>query len=170
MAWPGCAHRRQGACAAGSAGMYRPQPAAHRWPHLELCPRQSCGPSTKTATAAYCGEAVQLWVEGPVKLLGPVSYPCGRHGGHYLATTGAAGRAVLHCRMEGALDTELHPDRAQPPGLNFVLEFCPFMIDLHSVQSFIMDGKRYYKVCKNARGRPTKARPLFLKPASRPKK
>ena len=24
----------------------------------------------------------------------------------YLATTGEAGRAVLHCRMEGALDTE----------------------------------------------------------------
>ena len=26
--------------------------------------------------------------------------------GTYLATTGEAGRAVLHCRMEGALDTE----------------------------------------------------------------
>ncbi len=26
--------------------------------------------------------------------------------GTYLATTGEAGRDVLHCRMEGALDTE----------------------------------------------------------------
>ena len=26
--------------------------------------------------------------------------------GTYLATTGEAGRAVLHCRMEGALDTD----------------------------------------------------------------
>jgi len=26
--------------------------------------------------------------------------------GPYLATTGEAGRAVLHCKMEGALDTE----------------------------------------------------------------
>ena len=56
----------------------------------------------------YCGEAVQLWVEGPVKLLGPSIVPLrGGMAGTYLATTGAAGRAVLHCRMEGALDTEL---------------------------------------------------------------
>ena len=50
----------------------------------------------------YCGEAVQLWVEGPVKLLGPSIVPLrGGMAGTYLATTGAAGRAVLHCRMEG---------------------------------------------------------------------
>lgn len=56
----------------------------------------------------YCGEAVQLWVEGPVKLLGPSIVPLrGGMAGTYLSTTGAAGRAVLHCRMEGALDTEL---------------------------------------------------------------
>ena len=32
----------------------------------------------------------------------------GGMGGTYLATTGEAGRAVLHCRMEGALDTEAY--------------------------------------------------------------
>ena len=55
----------------------------------------------------YCGEAVQLSVEGPVKILGPSVVPLrGGMAGTYLATTGEAGRAVLHCRMEGALDTE----------------------------------------------------------------
>ena len=55
----------------------------------------------------YCGEAVQLSVEGPVKILGPSIVPLrGGMTGTYLATTGEAGRAVLHCRMEGALDVE----------------------------------------------------------------
>ena len=55
----------------------------------------------------YCGEAVQLSVEGPVKILGPSVVPLrGGMAGTYLATTGEAGRAVLHCRMEGALDTD----------------------------------------------------------------
>ena len=55
----------------------------------------------------YCGEAVQLSVEGPVKILGPSVVPLrGGMAGTYLATTGEAGRAVLHCKMEGALDTE----------------------------------------------------------------
>lgn len=53
----------------------------------------------------YCGEAVQLSVEGPVRLIGPSVVPLrGGMAGVYLATTGEAGRAVLHCRMEGALD------------------------------------------------------------------
>ena len=55
----------------------------------------------------YCSEAVQLSVEGPVEILGPSVVPLrGGMAGTYLATTGEAGRAVLHCRMEGALDTE----------------------------------------------------------------
>ena len=55
----------------------------------------------------YCGEAVQLSVEGPVRILGPRVVPLrGGMAGTYLATTGRAGRAVLHCKMEGALDTE----------------------------------------------------------------
>ena len=55
----------------------------------------------------YCSEAVQLWVEGPLQILGPSVVPLrGGMAGTYLATTGEAGRAVLHCRMEGALDTE----------------------------------------------------------------
>ena len=55
----------------------------------------------------YCGEAVQLSVEGPVRILGPSVVPLrGGMAGTYLATTGRAGRAVLHCKMEGALDTE----------------------------------------------------------------
>lgn len=55
----------------------------------------------------YCGEAVQLSVEGPVRILGPDIVPLrGGMAGTYLATTGEAGRAVLHCRMEGALDAE----------------------------------------------------------------
>ena len=55
----------------------------------------------------YCGEAVQLRTEGPVRLIGPAIVPLrGGMAGTYLATTGEAGRAVLHCSMEGALDTE----------------------------------------------------------------
>ena len=55
----------------------------------------------------YCSEAVQLRVEGPVEILGPSVVPLrGGMAGTYLATTGEAGRAVLHCKMEGALDTE----------------------------------------------------------------
>ena len=55
----------------------------------------------------YCGEAVQLSVEGPVKLLGPGIVPLrGGMAGTYLATTGEEGRAILHCKMEGALDAE----------------------------------------------------------------
>ena len=55
----------------------------------------------------YCSEAVQLRVEGPVEILGPSIVPLrGGMAGTYLATTGEAGRAVLHCKMEGALDTE----------------------------------------------------------------
>ena len=55
----------------------------------------------------YCGEAVCLSVEGPLKILGPSVVPLrGGMAGTYLATTGEAGRAGLHCRMEGALDTE----------------------------------------------------------------
>ena len=54
----------------------------------------------------YCSEAVQLWVEGPLRILGPSVVPLrGGMAGTYLATTGEAGPAVLHCRMEGALDT-----------------------------------------------------------------
>ena len=54
----------------------------------------------------YCSEAVQLWVEGPLQILGPSVVPLrGGMAGAYLATTGEAGPAVLHCRMEGALDT-----------------------------------------------------------------
>ena len=54
----------------------------------------------------YCGEAVCLSVEGPLKFWAPAWCPCGAAWRTYLATTGEAGRAVLHCRMEGALDTE----------------------------------------------------------------
>ena len=55
----------------------------------------------------YCSEAVSLSVEGPLKILGPSVVPLrGGAAGTYLATTGQAGRAVLHCRMEGALETE----------------------------------------------------------------
>lgn len=55
----------------------------------------------------YCGEAVQLSVEGPLRILGPSVVPLrGGMAGTYLATTGEAGPAKLHCRMEGALDTE----------------------------------------------------------------
>ena len=55
----------------------------------------------------YCGEAVQLRVDGPLKIIGPSVVPLrGGMAGTYLATTGEAGRAVLHCRMEGALDTD----------------------------------------------------------------
>ena len=55
----------------------------------------------------YCGEAVQLHVEGPVRLLGPAIVPLrGGMAGTYLATTGEEGRAILHCKMEGALDVE----------------------------------------------------------------
>ncbi len=54
----------------------------------------------------YCSEAVQLRVEGPLQILGPSVVPLrGGMAGTYLATTGEAGPAVLHCRMEGALDT-----------------------------------------------------------------
>ena len=56
----------------------------------------------------YCGEAVQLSVEGPLRILGPSVVPLrGGMAGTYLATTGEAGPAKLHCRMEGALDTEV---------------------------------------------------------------
>ena len=52
---------------------------------------------------------MQLRTEGPVKILGPAVVPLrGGMGGTYLTTTGEAGRAVLHCRMEGALDTEAY--------------------------------------------------------------
>ena len=55
----------------------------------------------------YCGEAVQLSVEGPLRILGPCVVPLrGGMAGTYLATTGEAGPARLRCRMEGALDTE----------------------------------------------------------------
>ncbi len=56
----------------------------------------------------YCSEAVRLTVEGPVRLIGPNVVPLrGGMAGTYLATTGEAGRAVLRCRMEGALDAEV---------------------------------------------------------------
>ena len=42
-----------------------------------------------------------------VSILGPSVVPLrGGMAGTYLATTGEAGHAVLHCKMEGALDTE----------------------------------------------------------------
>lgn len=56
----------------------------------------------------YCGEAVQLSAEGPLRILGPSVVPLrGGMAGTYLATTGEAGPAKLHCRMEGALDAEV---------------------------------------------------------------
>ena len=46
-------------------------------------------------------------MDGPLKIIGPSVVPLrGGMAGTYLATTGEAGRAVLHCRMEGALDTD----------------------------------------------------------------
>ena len=54
----------------------------------------------------YCGEAVCLETEGPVRVIGPHVVPLrGGMAGTYLATTGEVGHAVLRCRMEGALDT-----------------------------------------------------------------
>ena len=89
----------------------------------------------------YCGEAVQLSVEGPVKILGPAIVPLrGGMAGTYLATTGEAGRAVLHCRMEGALDVEAALLCASAPVQRMPIKFRPFMVDLQSVQSFIMVG------------------------------
>ena len=56
----------------------------------------------------YCSEAVQLSVEGPAHLIGPAVVPLrGGMAGTYLATEGVAGRATLHCKMEGALDAEV---------------------------------------------------------------
>ncbi len=53
----------------------------------------------------YCSEAVRLRTEGPVKLIGPDVVPLrGGMAGTYLATVGEAGRAVLYCEMEGALE------------------------------------------------------------------
>ena len=47
-----------------------------------------------------------ILTDGP-KIIGPSVVPLrGGMAGTYLATTGEAGRAVLHCRMEGALDTD----------------------------------------------------------------
>ena len=47
-------------------------------------------------------------MEGPLRILGPSVVPLrGGMAGTYLATTGEAGPAKLHCRMEGALDTEV---------------------------------------------------------------
>ena len=100
----------------------------------------------------YCGEAVQLSVEGPVKILGPAIVPLrGGMAGTYLATTGEAGRAVLHCRMEGALDVEAALTVRKRSGAEI-----PFMIDLQSVQSFIMDD--WYAKNKEHHG---SAQPLF---------
>ena len=46
-------------------------------------------------------------MEGPAHLIGPSVVPLrGGMAGAYLATEGVAGRATVHCRMEGALDTE----------------------------------------------------------------
>ena len=62
----------------------------------------------RQVSGAYCGEAVQLSVEGPLRILGPSVVPLrGGMAGTYLATTGEAGPAKLHCRMEGALDAEV---------------------------------------------------------------
>ena len=58
----------------------------------------------------YCGEAVQLRTEGPVKILGPAVVPLrGGMGGTYLATTGEAGRAVLHGGRAGHRSLSDHP-------------------------------------------------------------
>ncbi len=55
----------------------------------------------------YCGEAVRLEAEGPVRIIGPSVVPLrGGMAGTYLATTGEAGLVTLHCRMEGALPVE----------------------------------------------------------------
>ena len=60
------------------------------------------------ALLPYCSEAVQLSVEGPAHLIGPAVVPLrGGMAGTYLATEGVAGRATLHCKMEGALDAEV---------------------------------------------------------------
>ena len=96
----------------------------------------------------YCGEAVQLSVDGPLKIIGPSVVPLrGGMAGTYLATTGEAGRAVLHCRMEGALDT----DAVVTIRCREAVNFRPFMIDLHSVQNFIMVDW-YPKNCKITAG------------------
>lgn len=54
----------------------------------------------------YCSEAVQLSVEGPAHLIGPSIVPLRGHGRRVPCHRGVAGRATVHCRMEGALDTE----------------------------------------------------------------
>ena len=55
---------------------------------------------------------LECTVHNPILTDGP-TWDCpsvvplrGGMAGTYLATTGEAGRAVLHCKMEGALDTE----------------------------------------------------------------
>ncbi len=60
----------------------------------------------------YCGEAVQLRTEGPVKILGLPSYRCGRHGRHLSGhhRRGRAGRAALpHGGRAGHRSLSDHP-------------------------------------------------------------
>ena len=69
-------------------GLCRRQPARHR-------------PERQPAALLWRG---RLPVRGrAAENSGPLR---GGMAGTYLATTDEAGRAVLHCRMEGALDTE----------------------------------------------------------------
>ena len=69
--------------------------------------RQPPGHRPERQPAALLRRGRPAFRRRPGKILGPAIVPLrGGMAGTYLATTGEAGRAVLHCRMEGALDVE----------------------------------------------------------------
>ena len=108
VAWPGRPHRREGAGAERPAGMHRPQPHPDRRPHLGLRRRQPAGhrPERQPPALLRRGRSAERG-GAAARSLAPASCPLrGGMAGTYLATTGEAGPARLHCRMEGALDTE----------------------------------------------------------------
>ena len=88
----------------GRPGRTPPLPAGPAWACAAIALRAI---DQNGCLLPYCSEAVQLSVEGPAHLIGPSIVPLrGGMAGAYLSTEGVAGRATVHCRMEGALDTE----------------------------------------------------------------
>lgn len=87
----------------------------------------------------YCGEAVCLSVEGPLKILGPSVVPL--RGGMAAPTLPPPARPDAPC-CTAAWRAHWTRRRCSPcaAGRSKTFNFRPFMIDLQSVQNFIMVG------------------------------
>ena len=139
VAWPRRAHRGAGAGAERPTGMHRAQPPADRWPHMGLRRGQPARHRPERQPAALLRRGRLPVRGGAAEILGPSVVPL--RGGMAAPTLPPPARPDAPC-CTAAWRVHWTRRRCSPcaAGRSKTFNFRPFMIDLQSVQNFIMVG------------------------------